>query len=39
MEVKKGIGLSNLEEKIAEINGQLIVDGTDGFSVILIIPF
>lgn len=38
LDVKKGIGLSSLEEKVAGNNGQLIINGENGFSVIILIP-
>lgn len=36
--VKKGIGLIGMEERTASINGKIIVDGTNGFSVTMLIP-
>lgn len=34
----KGMGLSNLEERVAESKGTVILDGSNGFSVIILIP-
>lgn len=36
--VKKGLGLIGMEERTASINGKIIVDGTDGFSVTMLLP-
>lgn len=36
--VKKGIGLIGMEERTAAISGKIIVDGTDGFSITMLIP-
>lgn len=37
--IKKGMGLSNLEDKVAERNGKVIINGDNGFSVIILMPF
>lgn len=39
MDIKKGIGLSNIEESISNINGKLIINSEDGFGVIILIPY
>ncbi|MGE7694439.1 sensor histidine kinase [Lysinibacillus sp. NPDC094177] len=36
--VKKGLGLIGMEERTASINGKIIVDGSHGFSVTMLIP-
>jgi signal transduction histidine kinase len=36
--VKKGMGLEGMYERTAELNGQLIVDGSKGFSIIMLYP-
>ncbi|WP_028777686.1 sensor histidine kinase [Shimazuella kribbensis] len=36
--MKKGIGISGMEERIASINGTIIVDGSNGFSVTMLFP-
>ncbi|PFK43915.1 histidine kinase [Bacillus cereus] len=36
--VKKGLGIIGMEERTASINGKIIVDGTDGFSVTTLLP-
>lgn len=36
--VQKGIGLRNIEESISNLNGKLIINSDDGFSVIVLIP-
>jgi signal transduction histidine kinase len=36
--IVKSIGLSGIEERTANINGKVIVDGSDGFSVIILLP-
>lgn len=35
--VKKGMGLTGMEERLSLIGGKLIVDGTDGFSTVMLI--
>lgn len=37
--VVKGLGIVGMEERAASLDGQLIVDGTDGFSVTTLLPF
>ncbi|MDM5154310.1 histidine kinase [Bacillus sp. DX1.1] len=36
--VKKGLGIIGMEERTASINGKIIVDGTSGFSVTMLLP-
>jgi signal transduction histidine kinase len=36
--VKKGMGLSGMEERAGAAGGKLIIDGSDGFSVITLLP-
>lgn len=36
--IKKGLGIIGMEERTASINGTIIVDGTDGFSVTMLLP-
>ncbi|MCG8483876.1 MAG: histidine kinase, partial [Clostridia bacterium] len=36
--IKQGMGLSGMEERIHQVGGQLIVDGSDGFSIIMLLP-
>jgi signal transduction histidine kinase len=36
--VQKSIGLRNIEESISNLNGKLIINSDDGFSVIVLIP-
>lgn len=36
--IKQGMGLQGMDERISKIGGQLILDGTDGFSVIMLLP-
>ncbi|WP_288221360.1 sensor histidine kinase [uncultured Clostridium sp.] len=38
-DIKKGIGLRNIEEKVSGINGKLIINNEDGFGVIILIPY
>lgn len=38
MHVKSGLGISGMEERCAALKGQLVVDGTHGFSVIMLLP-
>lgn len=37
--VHKGMGLSGMEERLSTIEGRLIADGSDGFSLIMLIPY
>lgn len=36
--IKKGMGLGNLEERLMSLGGNLILDGSFGFSAIMILP-
>ncbi|HDR7795484.1 TPA: sensor histidine kinase [Bacillus luti] len=36
--VKKGLGMMGMEERTASVNGKIIVDGTSGFSVTMLLP-
>jgi signal transduction histidine kinase len=36
--IKKGLGIIGMEERTASINGTIIIDGTNGFSVTMILP-
>lgn len=36
--VKKGLGIIGMEERTASVNGKIIVDGTSGFSVTMLLP-
>ncbi|GKX67219.1 sensor histidine kinase [Inconstantimicrobium mannanitabidum] len=36
---KKGIGLSNIEDKVTSAGGKLIINSDNGFSTILLIPY
>lgn len=36
--INKGLGLRGIEERCENINGKVIVDGSDSFSVILLLP-
>ncbi|MDQ0198946.1 sensor histidine kinase [Neobacillus ginsengisoli] len=36
--IKKGLGIVGMEERTASINGTIIVDGTEGFSVTMLLP-
>lgn len=38
MLVKKGLGILGMEERTASVNGKMIVDGTNGFSVTTLLP-
>lgn len=37
--IKKGIGLRNIEESASKLNGKIIIDGEDGFGIIILIPY
>jgi signal transduction histidine kinase len=39
LKVKKGLGIIGMEERTASINGTIIIDGTNGFSVTMLLPF
>ena len=34
--IRSGMGLSGMEERMAELNGTLILDGSNGFSIIML---
>ncbi|SNX53961.1 sensor histidine kinase [Thermoanaerobacterium sp. RBIITD] len=36
--IKKGLGLSGIEERCGSIGGKVIIDGSNGFSVIFLLP-
>jgi len=36
--VKQNMGILGMKERLSDLNGQLIVDGSDGFTVIMLIP-
>jgi len=36
--IKKGLGLKGMEERAASIGGQVVIDGSKGFSVITLLP-
>jgi signal transduction histidine kinase len=36
--IEKGLGLLGMEERIQSLNGKIIIDGSDGFSIIMLIP-
>lgn len=38
LNIKKGLGLKGIEERCEEIGGKVIVDGSDGFSIIVLLP-
>ena len=38
MIIKQNMGLQGMKERLLDLKGQLIVDGSDGFSVIMLIP-
>jgi len=38
MVIKQNMGLLGMKERLTAMNGQLVVDGSDGFSVIMLIP-
>ena len=35
---RKGLGISGIEERTSAVNGKTIIDGTDGFSIINLLP-
>lgn len=37
--IKKGIGINSLEDKINSMEGKMIISGENGFSVIILIPY
>ena len=37
--INKNIGLSNIEDKVSSENGKVIINGEDGFSVIILMPY
>ncbi len=36
---KKGMGITGMEERVSSMRGQVIIDGSDGFSIISLLPF
>lgn len=36
--IKKGLGLAGIEERTAKLNGKVIIDGSNGFSIIILLP-
>lgn len=36
--LKKGLGILGMEERMNKVKGQILVDGTDGFSIIMLFP-
>lgn len=36
--IKKGMGIKGIEERCGEVGGKVIIDGSKGFSIILILP-
>ncbi len=36
--IEKGLGLSGIEERTMNLNGKVIIDGSSGFSVIILLP-
>jgi signal transduction histidine kinase len=36
--IKKGIGIIGMEERCGNVNGKIIVDGSNGFSIIMLLP-
>lgn len=38
LKIKKGMGLNSIEERLLEQNGKLILDGSKGFSAIMLLP-
>ncbi|WEG11057.1 sensor histidine kinase [Pullulanibacillus sp. KACC 23026] len=38
LKIKKGLGISGMEERTASLNGKIIVDGSNGFSVTTLLP-
>jgi len=36
--IKKGMGIAGMEERTGAAGGKLIIDGSDGFSVITLLP-
>jgi signal transduction histidine kinase len=37
-DIKKGLGLNGIEERSSTVNGKVIIDSTEGFSIILLLP-
>lgn len=37
--INKGIGLNNIEDKVNNVEGKLIINSEDGFGVIILIPY
>lgn len=38
LNIKKGLGILGMEERCENMNGKLVVDGSDGFSIIMLLP-
>ena len=38
IKIIKGLGLSGIEERTMNLNGKVIIDGSNGFSVIILLP-
>lgn len=38
LQIKKGLGIRGIEERTQNIGGNVIVDGTSGFSIIMLLP-
>lgn len=38
IQYSKGLGITGIEERTENINGKIIIDGSDGFSVIILLP-
>jgi len=38
LNIKKGLGILGMEERCENINGKLVVDGSNGFSIIMLLP-
>ncbi len=38
LNIKKGLGIKGMEERTENIDGNIIIDGSDGFSVIMLLP-
>ncbi|MCE7699761.1 MAG: histidine kinase [Methanobacterium paludis] len=36
--LKKGLGILGMEERMNKVNGQILVDGSDGFRIIMLFP-
>jgi signal transduction histidine kinase len=38
IKITKGLGLSGIEERTMNLNGKVVIDGSNGFSVIILLP-